>query len=406
MKEQVSAFLSEKRNRVYVAIGGALVLITAGTGGVLLAKPDWSPFLTEVDKQTVSLTREERKEAENNLESALSVIPGDSVMVSHANTSSLDDVNKWWQYYLGMLMSKESLPEKLPEQYGVTSVTYAKVPLAPDSEYYGMYPFGDMLILTAPTESAEDLRIFFGDTVNSNWRVGVVPSKEDPGTTFVYISSTILGDQIEELIRDASSSFTDKAEANNFKIDRKSPTMLFDMSGYFDQLGSYVTNPEDRAFTKEFTSKVLAMEEGTIWVGDTLDGGESWGGKFLSGEINSDNLDVNAASQLIMEQVQFVPADPSDPNSSAGLADFGLAGLQDGVSVATKEGDFGAVLPRDGGDPKAAELGDNDATIEFSPGQLQSTYQGYLLPSELETVRIGIQDDDVSFSFNQVDDTN
>lgn len=401
MKEQVSAFLSEKRNRAYVAIGGVLVLITAGTGGVLLAKPDWSPFLTEADRQTVSLGHSERKAAENNLDSALSVIPGDSVMVSHANTSSLDDVNKWWKYYLGMLMSKESLPEKLPEQYGVASVTYAKVPLSPDSEYYGMYPFGDMLILTVPTESAEDLRIFFGDSVDSNWRVGAVPSKDNPENTFVYISSTILGDQVEELIRDGNSSFTDKAEAHNFKIDRVSPTMLFDMSGYFDQLGSYVTDPEDKAFTEKFTSKALAMDEGTVWVGDTLDGGDSWGGQFLEGDINSENLDADVAGQLMMEQVQLIPADPSDPNNSAGFADFGLAGLQDGVSVTTKEGSFGAVLPRDGGDPQVAELGNNDAAIEFSPAQLQATYQGYLLPSELDSVRIGIQGDDVTFSFEQ-----
>lgn len=401
MKEQVSAFLSEKRNRAYVAIGGVLVLITAGAGGVLLAKPDWSPFLTEVDKQTVALDRDERKEAENTLESALSVIPGNSVMVSHANTSSLDDVNKWWQYYLGMLMSKESLPEKLPEQYGVTSVTYAKVPLPPDSMYYEMYPFGDMLTLTVPTESADDLRIFFGDSVNTNWRVGAVPSKDNPEITFVYLSSTVLGEQVEELIRDGSSNFTEKAEAHNFKIDRMSPTMLFDMSGYFDQLGSYVKDPEDRAFTEQFTSKALAMEEGTIWVGDTLDGGESWGGEFLGGDIDSDNLDANVAGQLMMEQVELIPADPSDPNNSAGLADFGLSGLQDGVSVTTKDGSFGAVLPREGGEPKVAELGSNDASIEFSPAQLQSTYQGYLLPSELDSVRIGIQGDDVTFSFDQ-----
>lgn len=403
MKEKITDFLEDRRNRAYVAVGGVFVILAAGTGGILIAKPDWSPFLTETDRQTVSMNRPERKAAESIRASSLNMIPGSSVMVSHANTSSLDDVNKWWQYYLGLLMSKESLPETLPEEYGVTSVTYAKVPLDPASDYYDMYPFGDMLILTTPTEDELELRTFFSETINTNWTMGVAPSQEDPDVSFVYLYSTHLEQEVDQLISSGGSDFTKKAQANNFNIDRHSPSMLFDMGGYFNQLGGYIQDPKQKQFAKDFTSQGLAMEGNPVWVGDTLDGGETWGGDFLDGNLDPDNLDPEALHNVVMNQVQFAPMEGplADPANQAGIADFGMADVQDGVSLTTKDGSFGQVPGRDGGDPMVAELGDNDATLTLSPTELQAVYQGYYPPSELDAINIGFKDGEVTFSFDQ-----
>lgn len=406
MKEKIANFFENRKARTCVIAGGVVVILAAGAGGVLLGKPDWSPFLSEADHQTVSLDREERKAAESNRMSALNMIPSDSVMVSHANTGSLDDVNKWWKYYLGMLLSSESLPQELPKQYEVTSVTYAKVPVDSDSEYHEMYPFGDMLILTVPTDKELELRSFFGETINADWMMGTVPSEEDPSVSFVYLYSTYLGEDVEKLIQEGGSDFTEKAAANNFRIDRVSPSMLFDMSGYFNQLEGYISDPSSKEFAEKFASKGLGMDENAIWVGDTLDGGKSWGGKFLKGDIDAGNLDVEGLSQMVMEQVKFVPAEggqSGDENSDVetGIAYFGMAGVQDGISVTTKEGTFGKITSREAGEePAVAELGDNDATLAFSPSQLQSTYQGYLPPSELDKISIGFKGDDVTFSFD------
>lgn len=403
MKEKIAVFLEDRRNRAYVIIGGVAVILAAGTSGILIGKPDWSPFLTEADHQTVSMERPERKAAESTRASALNMIPGTSVMVSHANTSTLDDVNKWWQYYLGMLMSKESLPETLPEQYGVTSVTYAKVPLTPDSDYYDMYPFGDMLILTVPTEGELELRNFFGETIDGNWMMGVKPSEENPDVSFVYLYSTFLDQEVTQVLDSGGSDFTQKAEANNFKIDRLSPSMLFDMGGYFDQLGGYVQDPKQKKFAQDFASQGLAMEGNAVWVGDTLDGGDTWGGKFLDGNLDAENLDPETLHNVVMNQVQFAPADGplADPANQVGIADFGMADVQDGVSLTTKDGSFGQVPERESGDPRVAELGDNDAALIISPAELQAVYQGYYPPSELDVINIGFKGDEVTFSFDQ-----
>lgn len=387
-------------------ITSAVLAALAIAGGTLLAvNPPWSPLSDLRDR--VDGTRAEQQavihEAETVKENALSLIPADSFVVSHASMATMD--GDWWKTYSSLMPKNIMLPPSLG-RLGVAAITYAVYPNH-SAEYSSFNPTGTEIVLAMSAGSDPDAVI------------GAINEAAVPGTlfvtrsvvadaTYVIVSDVPSWEQADALARGTATidTFDSRDQAPALKVDSPEPFMFVDMSSYLALMTAYVSeDPDAMKFVSTLIDSGFGMMENTTWLGTTTDGGIHWEGTFLSGGIARENIDLDVYQQAVADQIQFIPSAgsataPPEDGSTGGVLEYGyvISGLSttaDAVSIATGGKSTGAVLnPHDmEADPVVAKSTNEDVVVVFSPQMFQSTFQGVLDAYAIHTVTITVKGD-------------
>lgn len=398
------------RRRNLMIAGIAFIVILALTFGyVAIANPPWSPIPAfkgdgKGTSQTEKIEQEKQQvheEAEQRLNGSLALVPGDAFVVSHANLSNADGGNAWWDTYARMLPPTLVLPQDLPDNLGVTSLTYASYPNGV-SDYSGFVPVSYEVVLTSPADKGEAVREYLATNKDANSFVHYVVRGD---TAFIVLSDVTSYDQVAALVADdkAPDTFEDSQQVGNFDVDQTSPAMYVDVSAYFDLMASY--KPDAKDFTNQLFNQGLGLKADTTWLGSTTDQGLTWNGKFLSGGIDKDAVDPEKFQQILNAQIELIPGGGSEKDGVGveyGYVNLGMSTVGDALSVAKGGVTSGAVVnPHNmGAEPVVADAQGSDITIVFSPQMFQAAYQGVLDSSSIHTITATVSGEDVTMVFD------
>jgi hypothetical protein len=401
--------MTRQRKIIVSAIAAVLLILGAFLIFLSSVNPSWSPLpALRGDGKGTTNSERETKEAEARLFGALSLVPSNAVMVSHANLSVVDGGNAWWDNYTKMLSPLYVLPEDLPEDLGITSITLASFPNA-NEEYLGITPLSQEIVLTAPLDKGEAVREYIGSSKDA---YTFVHYKETEDLAYIIITDIPAFEPIDKLINGdtdlALDTFESVEEANDFTVNNSSPTMYVDASKYFDVMSAY--KPEESEFTKTLLSKGLGLKESTKWLGESKDQGANWNGKFISGGIDKDAINPEQFTQTLNDQIELTPSesgstssDTSDTSFDYGYVTYGMSTVAESISISKGDVVAGSIVnPHDmGAEGVTAPLSeDGIITLVFSPQMFQSSYQGSIEPFSIHTITVVLDGDKVSMAFD------
>jgi len=389
-----------------VLVAAAVIAVAAITGGVLLAaNPSWSPLSGVRDRidGTYSQRQADVKQAEVVRHDALSLIPADAFIVSHASMSTMS--GDWWKTYSALMPKNVSLPSSLAD-LGVAAITYAVSPNN-SSEYAAFNPTGTEIVLAVdPKADPEAVVAAINETAGPGALFVTTSTVAD--ATYVIVSDVPSWEQVDALARGTSKidTFSTREQASSLKVNSEEPFMFVDMSAYLGLMTSYVKdNPDAAKFVATLLDSGFGMTGDTTWLGTTTDGGLHWEGAFLTGGVSNDKINIDAYQKAISDQIQFIPSEGSataapDGSTSGGVLQYGyvaqgLSTTADAVSISVGGKSTGAVVnPHDmGAKPVVAEATGSDIVVVFSPQMFQAAFQGVIDPYSIHTVTVTVKGD-------------
>jgi hypothetical protein len=389
---------------VLVAAAAVLAVVAIAGGALLAVNPSWSPLSGVRDHidGTYAQRQADVKQAEVVKHDALSLIPADAFIVSHASMTTM--TGDWWKTYAALMPKNVSLPSSLAD-LGVTAITYAVSPNN-SPEYAKFNPTGTEIILAVSPSSDPEAVVA---AINEAAGPGAlfVTTSTGADATYVIVSDVPSWEQVDALARGTSKidTFDTRTQASSLKVNSEEPFMFVDMSSYLKLMTSYVKdNPDSAKFVATLLDSGLGMTGDTTWLGTTTDGGLHWEGAFLTGGVSKDKINIDAYQKAVSDQIQFIPSEgsataaPSD--GSGGVLQYGyviqgLSTTADAVSISTGGKSTGAVInPHDmGAKPVVAQATGSDIVVVFSPQMFQAAFQGVINPYSIHTVTVTVKGD-------------
>lgn len=411
-----------REHKVAFAVGATVALFAIFFAYLAAVNPTWSPVeglrgdgsgVSNAQKQ-----EEEKVEAQERLRGALQFIPSTAIMATHANLSAVEGGQAWWTYYNRFTPATYTLPDALPEELGVTSITYASFPTQTQG-FTQESPFSDVLVLTAPKDKGEAI---LGYVNAENNGVTYAHFTQDEEQSYVIISDMPGYETIATLVSEGETetkSFASLARANDFSVDAPSPTMYVNMSDYI----SIITDalPEKKDFVNTLMTQGVGLKEKTTWLGSSPDQGLTWEGSFLSGGIDVESVDPVAFNTAILGEMEFISGngigldnEPSDLTSDSyiesGYVLEGLSTVSQSISVAKGQETVGQITnPHDlDSAPVVADAptDDEDIVIVFSPQMFLSSFHGVVKSFAVHTITLRVtgENSTLKFDFYEEDD--
>lgn len=409
--------LTQKRRGL---IFGGLAVIALFFGALIYlatVNPPWSPIPQfRGDGKGTSYAAQERKDkeeakikAQERLEGALQFVPETAVAVSHANLSAVEGGQAWWSNYRNLFPPHYQMPQDLPDDLGVTSLTYALFPTASE-EYSYENPFSHAIVLTAPAEQSEKMLGYVNENSSADFYAHLTQDEEN---AFIILSEVYAYDEISALIqdKDGTRSFAALQRAEDFSVDAPTPTMYADFNGYLDVYAAYRSDKTE--FLNSLFTEGVGLEEGTTWLGTSTDQGKTWTGTFLGGGVNYDKVDPEKFQVALQNEMEFIWAeDPVVSEDGGGVFEYGYASpgmsaLEEALSVSKGDKVVGGVLNPHNGDQEpvvAPESEDGEIVIVFSPQMVQGVFQSAIKPSSIKTITLRAKAENATLVFDYYED--
>lgn len=406
-----------KNKKIFLIIAGVIALVLALGSALWVTNPSWLPIKDQITGNSAEKKLATEK-AQQRLKSALQYVPKNSLMVSHANMSSSEGVAQWWKNYTNLLLESVTLPEELPEELSVNSLTFASFPNT--GTYATMAPLGWEIVVTTDPDKTLEVVDYIGQHKNETAYVNFI---EGDTTGYVIISGVSSYEELGKLATTDSvdGTFASVQEAKDFDVNAKNPSMFVDMSSYLDTYTAM--QPDVNVFSEKLISQGLGMEANTIWFGDTKNNGATWEGKFISGGVNKDKVDPEAFTQTLYDEMEYswgsggasqqTPTpEPGTGGFDYGYVSLGMSAVGEAFSVSKGDKAVGGVINPHNVEsaPKVAPTGsadDETITVVFSPQMFQSVYQGMIDPYSIHTVTVTIEPSgkvSLAFDFYEEDD--
>lgn len=241
-------------------------------------------------------------EAIEIFESATKLFPDDSYMVSHVNNATVTDPMQWWSTYTTFIEEGDvNIVDKLPAT-GVKSITYAAYK-SRSSVLSNRHPLSKQIVVTSDVDSAFSVY----DEIQSNSSGDFYSSMFLDGEkdrAYVVVATGIERDLVEELGRSlvgedpvegstplGVKTFDGSGLKENFTVDAKTPRLMLNLGKFAEAL-----TPEGSAEYTQFWGTILdsgiGMKENSVWVGEPSGDPTKWSGRFISGGISANAIDL------------------------------------------------------------------------------------------------------------------
>lgn len=396
-----------------LVIGVVLVWLSGGTTKAVDTVASVLPGVsTSAEKAQKVEEAKQVEKAKERLYQSLSLIPADSYTVSHASMSARDGAAKWWTNYYNFLPRANGLPEELPENLGVESLTYAGFP---NWEMHGDgVPFAWAVVLGTSAEKRDTL-VEYLNQHNTEGLLFVHTAYIDEDA-YVVVAPVTSFNTIDALVRSGGAAgnpeaFDSVTSLDEFRVDNEDPAIYYNFNRWLETLFKYV--PEDASLQQEYLDKIrnkwFGFSGEAEFVGVSKDQGATWQGRFINGGINIHSINLQEFADASYEQeLWWNGSEPDDP-LQWGYYSEGLSSVQEAASVTVQEETFGGVVNphKVADDPLRAPAVKGKASILISPQMMQNTLMSSVEPYGIKTIWLVADDSgktDLTFDFYEDDD--
>lgn len=338
-------------------------------------------------------------------ETVTRTFPENAYLVAHVNVDKVKDPNKWWGDFISFIeQGNASIPKTIPYLDEAKSITYAAYRSQGDSINKDNHPLSKHIVITTNVETAEKMRQDIPN--NEAWsdeekryiHFEIFNDDEKDrayvifGTKQEYKQLISLGNQITGVetgddykLENEFDTFDTSLNKTLFSVDEEDPTIYINIEEFVKGLSLSKTNNESsQEFWDTLVAQGVGLEKNSIWIGHSTQDALEWKGKFISGGINAQNIDLDNVRTVTEGQFEFFSERFPDQKSledaieknGPTLTDFGLVdpGLAlvftGGLSIAHEDSVYGqyySVYDDAEEELKQSKAGKDILNIEMSP---------------------------------------